>query len=610
MKTIKINKNTNKVTVAKTFIYDEIVTSGDGLYITTDINNALEVSVGSMLHFEKYASGSTGDLMKVCERDVKVLNVTDDENHKRHIYFEYPYITPLTVSSFLIVEDGSDVKYKFSFSTTHNMVPLSATTENPEFVPTDFETYFGKTQKVYVIYVVRGANKMRFEGIELCYPNTIERGRNITEGRSECSMESQTMFNYDSMDKLSILAGESGLTEGVPFIPSIGDQVIFSTNPYFWTNNDAYGTISFFENVLLTKYTDFMGVNVVLEEDYDAKRMFQEHQVNDLFIEKVKNSVVPGFIDLEKVKFAPAFKTIAVKPSVFLATGMTFNMHFRTRVMSKENKYKFEDTWHLDNTIDTWNGNTSTPVKRDNIYDDPDFVNSSNLVGFLGFTDDDIYNQKNRVKQSFLRLSFYDSTNPLEQNLLYYSTIFLDSDELFGKFVKRKSWLQENNSSRSGEEVPVVWSFKQNKKNEASPVTSQLVVNDEYDTSRSGEGFNLYLFKQDAPIENEWKPIYMKVEFNHAGYGRTVPLIHWKTINGKPVKLTVSNYFENLYIPIEVGLTDKGYVYSFEADQNGIVWEDDRLVFNLFEPKIENEGEQFPDTDTIEVNVTGSFEQS
>ena len=119
--------------------------------------------------------------------------------------------------------------------------------------------------------------------------------------------------------------------------------------------------------------------------------------------------------------------------------------------------------------------------------------------------------------------------------------------------------------------------------------------------TRSGEGFNLYLFREDAPLENTSQPIYMKVEFNHAGIGRTVPMIYWpKDSDGEPEKLTIENYLDNLYIEVRIALTEKGYVYMFPdavssedtdngGKKNGIVWNDERIVLNLFEPMLETE---------------------
>lgn len=627
MKTFKINKNANKtVTTTKLDYSDgELKVSGDCLCLTIEREKVLEVTPSGKLHFEKFASGNSGELLKVCERDVKVLNITDEPNGKRHIYFEYPYIEPLTVSSFFIIEDTATTRYKFYFTQEHNMVPLPIDTTG--VTPTDFDTYEEDASNTpYTIYVKRGNNIAYFSGLTLCYPNEFERGENIIKtGDGYCCGEYSILFNYETMERNSVLVDFSGMTNGSEELfkqPKNGDKVYFCTNPYFWT--DINGVLHLYENVSLCKFTDFMGLNVVLEDDYDAKRMFQEYQVNEQFVEKIKNTIIPDFVDLEKIKYAPAFSG----DSIYLATGLTFNLHFRSRVMDKSNDYKFEDTWHLDDTVNTWNGgDISKAVKMENLYNDQEFVNSSNLMGFLDFTDDDVYNQKNRVKQSFLRLSFYDSNNPLEQNLMYYSTIFLDSGDLFGKFIKRKAWLEETIDWYDESTYPVIWSSASTE-DPVSAVTSQIIVNDEYDTTRSGEGFNLYLFKQDAPIEedaeNPEKDIYyMKVEFNHAGNGRTIPLIFWpKNGEGTPVKLSIGNYFKYLYIKVKIALTDKGYVYILNPDdvvevddtdpstkKNGLLWENDRLIFNLFEPKIETEGDAIPNVETDTVTITGTFNQ-
>ena len=60
----------------------------------------------------------------------------------------------------------------------------------------------------------------------------------------------------------------------------------------------------------------------------------------------------------------------------------------------------------------------------------------SDLLSYLGFDDDDVKYQKSKLKKSFLRISFYDSDNIANQNLLHTATIFLDSGELFAKYIK------------------------------------------------------------------------------------------------------------------------------------------------------------------------------
>lgn len=608
MKTFKIAKKTNEVISRAPLSFISGGTSGNDLYVVVKKEVGQQLNVGGKLVFEKTASGNTGQMLKVCEESVTIKNMALEGDYM-YVYFDYVYITPLILTSFRDIESPQGYKYKLFFDRNHNMLPCDLTDD-------------------YKVYIRRGENVIEFSDLAFCFPMQLKKGEDIIPSDGFCCDDTVTRFNYETMERNSILAKVKKVVDGKSFRPEPGDQVLFATNPYFRTSNSTVpGTnekqINLFscpgENVTILRYTDFMGLGVVLEQDYDAKRMFQEYQVNELFVKKIKNSIIPDFIDLEKIKYAPAF--IEEKPNeetvdtgdtivtTYLATGLTFNLHFRTRI-SGETPYDFEDTWHLNDAIETWNGNgiDDTPKTREGLYTDEDFVNSSNLIGYLGFTDDDIYNQKNRVKQSFIRLSFYDSDNPLTQNLLYYSTIFFDSGDLFGKYVKRKAWLESEDEDFDHLVTPVVWSPTADT-DACIAVTSQLMVNDEYDMTRSGEGFNLYLFREDAPVENDPQDIYMKVEFNHAGIGRTVPLIRWpkekdeegKEIpNGNADKLTIENYLSNLYIKVRIALTEKGYVYTFPntvssedknngGKRNGIVWENERLILNLFEPMLETD---------------------
>ena len=607
MKTFKIAKKTNEVVSTAPLPVESAGTSGNDIYVVVKKEIGQQLNVGGKLVFEKSASGNTGQMLKVCEESVTIKDMALDGDHM-YVYFDYVYITPLNLTSYREIESPEGYKYKLFFSSDHNMLPCDIDGD-------------------YKVYVRRGPKVIEFSDLALCYPMQLVEGDDIVPEDTGCCDDTIMRFNYETMERDSILAKVRKSVSG-DFVPEPGDQVFFATNPFFYTESEAIPNsnekrITFFgcsgETVSLLRYTDFMGLGVVLEQDYDAKRMFQEYQVNELFVKKIKNSIIPDFIDLEKIKYAPAF--IEEKPNeetvdtgdtivtTYLATGLTFNLHFRTRI-SGETPYDFEDTWHLNDAIETWNGNgiDDTPKTREGLYTDEDFVNSSNLIGYLGFTDDDIYNQKNRVKQSFIRLLFYDSDNPLTQNLLYYSTIFFDSGDLFGKYVKRKAWLESEDEDFDHLVTPVVWSPTADT-DACSAVTSQLMVNDEYDMTRSGEGFNLYLFREDAPVENDPQDIYMKVEFNHAGIGRTVPLICWpkekdeegKEIpNGNADKLTIENYLSNLYIKVRIALTEKGYVYTFPntvssedknngGKRNGIVWENERLILNLFEPMLETD---------------------
>ena len=235
----------------------------------------------------------------------------------------------------------------------------------------------------------------------------------------------------------------------------------------------------------------------------------------------------------------------------------------------------------------------------------------SDLLSYLGFSNNDVKYQKSKLKKSFLRISFYDSDNIGNQNLLHTSTIFIDSGELFAKYVKNinteeeykventvkniktgKTYQKgsiidvneynslalknENNqdddhkkkclnngeplavigTSLTDKETPTVYNVngvrvnrepmrneKFNKKNEKVVIdvdkgdlgdnigeferlrlSSQFVVADKYSSKHSSEGFYFYTYKTNdgGVFPND---IYMRVEFNHAGYGRTIPFM-------------------------------------------------------------------------------------
>lgn len=117
-------------------------------------------------------------------------------------------------------------------------------------------------------------------------------------------------------------------------------------------------------------------------------------------------------------------------------------------------------------------------------------------INSIGFTEDDVRNKRKRLENTFIRLSFYDSKDLKTQNLLYYSTIFVDCDTLYSEYIK-------NNSSMSGLTVQF------------------LVENPKLSTKiKSFEGYALYLFKNDLS-KKENTNIYMRVDFNNAFNGRS-----------------------------------------------------------------------------------------
>jgi hypothetical protein len=57
---------------------------------------------------------------------------------------------------------------------------------------------------------------------------------------------------------------------------------------------------------------------------------------------------------------------------------------------------------------------------------------------------------------------------------------------------------------------------------ESVRLSSRLVVDNKYDTDTSSEGFYIYMFREYSQKLHQ-KRIYMKVEYNHAGIGKTIP---------------------------------------------------------------------------------------
>ena len=168
-----------------------------------------------------------------------------------------------------------------------------------------------------------------------------------------------------------------------------------------------------------------------------------------------------------------------------------------------------------------------------------DWTNGATQITNLGFTSDDVKFRRKRVEKSFIRLSFYDTTNPKTQNLLYYSTIFLDANDLYTKYIS-------NNNSMS-------------------ELKSEFIVENSRFTKKikSSEGYNLYLFKEDI-LKNETKTIYLKIEFSNALNGRTTLFTKNKpsTISG----YTIRELYENMYFNVNCKLNSEvdKYIYWLE----------------------------------------------
>jgi len=347
---------------------------------------------------------------------------------------------------------------------------------------------------------------------------------------------------------------------------------------------------------------DYWNIPMLAFSSDDAKLGIEEAQ-NTTYVDNVVNGAIPDVIDMEKFKYSPV---IMKRDGYELAKSITIDMHFRRRSSVKENESAvasngsyptYENGWFINeesgNTV-WWNGMGTTDEYGnytncdDYSFDASEFADfyensgkTSDLLGYLGFTDDDVYYRKSKLAMSFVRLSFYTSTDPIEQKLLYYSTSFLDATALFGKYMKQS--MLKYDKYGEFENTPIVF-YPDN--SVSARVDCQIHIENEFNNLASSEGFNLYLFADDADLKDsgkDYRTIYMKVEFNHAGNGKTIPMIMWPKERTSFRKLTVDTFLNDLYIPVRIKYIDNRFVYSFPTAED----DDGNIRLVLFEPKLD-----------------------
>ena len=357
------------------------------------------------------------------------------------------------------------------------------------------------------------------------------------------------------------------------FFKECGEKIILS-------NNVSATTAS--------KYLDFK----VHMNQAQGTNLFQENLLRQEYVDDTIRSSIPEINDYEKNIIKPYIQREEGKFEK--ASRIVFNLHFRNRMVKKdnENEETISETWSTDDTK-YWNGYDPNDI-------DEFKIDKSDLLYYLGFEEDDVYFQKMKLQKSFLRLSFYDSNDPMNQNLLFYSTVFMDTGELFGTYNKLKTQVINGEISGYDSNSNVLEIDKEG----FDSITSQFIVTDKFNTNKCSEGFYLYLFNKTLPKKVE-EPIYMKVEFNHAKYGKTIPFLYFtnrdKTPSDTPKRryidivngqtsVDMESYFTDLHIEMRVKYDEetRSYIYYLPYDNTT---ESTDIVLNLFEPKINGDEE-------------------
>lgn len=466
---------------------------------------------------------------------------------------------------------------------------------NDGYSLTTFKVEFKYFHKVNVIEVSDGET-ISVARIKEAFPFVLKRGDRFTIQRKIWLYEDVTVSNPDEIEYIEVKERpieyaysdyvKNKYLDGVFYKWTLKHEAIpctYISDYYFETSldnlliaNDEFEVVDnrfltsdgkFKTSVNVYEYAEMINITLPLTSN-NATELNDEEVAYALFKEK-RESLIPDIVDYEKRCFSPCYK---VSNKLEFVSDIRFNLYFRDRSES--------DNWTSSDVMG-WNQyklNGTTFTLDSNLTE-------GDLLGFLNFTDDDVYYRKQKISKSFLRLSFYDSKEPMTQQLLFYSTIFLDSGDLYGKYIKNVLKKIEN------PELSLV----KDKTLGANNLTASFNVSDRYNRSTSSEGFYLYMFP-DGIMDGSEREIYMKVDFNHAGYGYTIPFMRPTsgssvlTFGKIPTSLIdpddgdLKAYYNSIYIPVRIkyDTTLKDFVYYFPiVERSGTT-----LKFNLYEPKL------------------------
>ena len=544
---VNTKENANKV---YQLYFDSIESSSDGENIVFRTHENHHLKNNDIVRFYRNINDSV-----IFHEDMYILYI--DENS-----FAIPSIqyNTLNVSNISTYNDGKDTKYLITLGEPHNFI--------------------GENVKIKGNFNIENGNII-LDGIKICpndyfmindiylYQSKIESKDVLTINdyigplNTTCSI--YTTINIDDTFENEeikcivpiLFTGESDrnhlVVESCNFDFSLLDKSMyfFCYDERFLRKIDekAYeltplSTVSRIANT----YNFTLDLGQIISAD-----LYRTELVDRDFVEAEKKKAINPIINMEKYMFRPVcFSQVEENkeiPTTFYdISEICFNLHFRDRMKngSIDSNWLTEDSKY-------WNGwNVNSNGALSPTYPKL-FINGgsqSDLLGYLGFTNQDILYQRSKLKQSFIRILLYDSPDPNTQTLVYYATIFFDTNTLFSKYVNNLINPNKDYVDLNGDTTESIGAFNEYNPNvikceetsggtecgkleevvEAKRLSSQITIKDNYNTDACSEGFYLYLFAENAPSYVP-KPYYMKVEFNHAGYGITIPFIKPTIIN-------------------------------------------------------------------------------
>lgn len=529
---------------------------------------------------------------------------------------------------------------------------------------------------------------------ELAIPNKIKFVVDEVKGNSlficKASINPND-YSYSEIQSMQIALAEKIVTEQDQFSVQVNNKVlgtkpiskesVFSSVLDPKSSDDAH---DIFNRLVIENKNGYVSIPINMNVNVD-NNLLRSEAIKKGFTDRELEKAINRIVDLEKDVYTPKVMTSdKYKGSDTDFTpihSINVNLHFRTRnldswkVNEDYNNVALSGlcNWFITD-YEPYNSmlkaiSAETNVERKE-YKYTSMMEHSDLLGFLNFTGNDVFYQKSKISKSFLRFSFYDTCDPQTQSLLATSSIFLNEHDLYKKYidnsrkgvnqflgydVKLEDCIISNkirvNTERlatsaetrhtnsctdtddfinvSYEEEGVTHDFCISLKDDGKRLDSRLVIDNKYTTDTSSEGFYIYMFREYAQKLHP-KPIYMKIEFNHAGIGKTIPFIvpmKWaKVTNSSDVNpvtaytladleelkkgVPLSWVYGQSYIPLYAVYDFKNKEYGYVFDDRYVKMNDDGSVtLNLFEIKIMEDKNPLSDYGTAVINVNPKYNE-
>lgn len=444
-----------------------------------------------------------------------------------------------------------------------------------------------------------------------------------------------TVSNVTSSNQLRCaVEGDDVNTSNVlsPIVTS-PKSYIFELENSLFDNSLISNTPSYLKSYKDNSYTIYKSIdNINLHINLltnNGINLHQDYVCENDFINVNKELAINRIIDMERDIYSPAYYDSKTKIFYDINT-IKFNLHLRTRNLndwSINNNYDINSDCNW-NILDYYNTNNDSTTNKPNLdLSKYKFYQPADLLYFLNFTNDDVFYQKDKVGKSFLRLSYYDSPDPRVQSLLHTATIFMNEGELYKKYINNQNnnglFISVNSvgdgsdifkSENIGVNLEPILSNETLTMDETKRLSASFTVKDMFNSTESSEGFYLYLFREYSNGLYE-RDIYLKVEFNHAGVGRTITFTQPYRIdddeNYKMLNLSDENdmnilksgcklqdMYNNIFIKIHVkyDFNNKKFYYYLPdwLTENNKIDETDtvntsEMIFNLYELKLSDE---------------------